>query len=47
MKTAPSLLRSPVQNAKTGNTSLVYKAEIVMGVPSDHAYGDKHGPISS
>ena len=47
MKTAPSHLRSHVQNAKTGYTSLVYQAKIVMGVSSDHAYGDKHGPISS
>ena len=47
MKTAPSHLRSHVQNAITGYTSFVYQAKIVMGVPSDHAYGDKHGPISS
>ena len=45
MKTAPSHLPSPVQSAETGNTSLMYQAEIIMGVPSDHAYGDKHGPI--
>ena len=47
MKTTPSHLRSPVQNAKTGNTSLMYQAEIILGVPSDHAYGDKHEPVSS
>ena len=23
----------------------MYQAEIIMGVPSDHAYGDKHGLI--
>jgi len=23
----------------------MYQAEIIMGVLSDHAYGDKHGPI--
>ena len=45
IKTVPSHFRSPVQSAETGNISLVYQAEIVMGVPSDHAYGDKHGLI--
>ena len=41
--TAPSHLRSPVQNTETGKTSLVYQAEIITAVPSDHEYGDKHG----
>ena len=45
IKTVPSHFRSPVQSAETGNISLVYQAEIVMGVPSDHAYSDRHGPI--
>ena len=31
---------------EAGNTSLVYQAEIIMGVPSAYACGDKHGPIS-
>ena len=43
IKTAPSHLRSPVQNTETGKTSLVYQAEIITAVASDHEYGDKHG----
>ena len=45
IKNPPSHLRLPVQNTETGNTSPVYQAEIITGVPSDHAHGDKHGPI--
>ena len=44
---APCHLRSPVQNTETGNTSLVYQAEIIMAVASDRAYGDKHGHVPS
>ena len=47
IKTAPSHLRSPVQNTETGITSLVYHAEIIMAVPSDHPSGDKRGHVSS